>query len=281
MKALVLFSGGLDSRLVVKLLQEQGNEVEAVFFKLSFGGGCCKDVMCSFKFSQSNEVKLHIIDCTKGKNLEEYLQIVKKPKYGYGTGINPCIDCKLFMFKKAEKLRKKIKADFLATGEVIGQRPMSQTNRAFSIVDEQVPGIKRPLIELGISGRKRDRQIALAEKFKITFPSPAGGCLLCEKELAKRFKFLIEKNLIDEKALALAKIGRHFYIDGCWFVVARNEQESTIIEQYKSIIESDKGKPAVYYNISSPKNKEKAKELQEAYSTGKEDLRSRFENWKI
>ena len=273
MKALVLFSGGLDSRLAVKLLQEKGIEVEAVFFKLPFGGGCCKDVMCSFKFTQGNRVKLHIVDCTKGKNLKEYLELVKKPRHGYGAGINPCIDCKIFMFKKAEELRKKIKADFLATGEVLGQRPMSQHKRAFSIIDEQVPGIKRPLIELGIVGRKRDKQIELANKFKITYPMPGGGCLLCEKELAQRFKFILEKNLISEKTLELAKIGRHFWIDG-WLIVSRNQEESDILDNCKTVIKSGKRKPTVYYH--DKQNKQTAEEMQKAFEARKQDKYDKF-----
>ena len=118
-KALVLFSGGLDSRLAVKLLQEQGINVETVLLKLPFGGGCCNDELCSFRFSQMQGTKLHIISCTKGKLLKEYLEIVKKPKFGSGKGINPCIDCRIFLLKHAEALGKEIKADFLATGEVL------------------------------------------------------------------------------------------------------------------------------------------------------------------
>ncbi|OGJ21888.1 hypothetical protein A3K73_06735 [Candidatus Pacearchaeota archaeon RBG_13_36_9] len=266
MKALVLFSGGLDSRLAVKLLQEKGIEVEAVFFKLPFGGGCCKDVMCSFKFAQGNEVKLHVVDCTKGNNLKDYLEMLKKPKYGRGSGINPCIDCKIFMFRRAENLRKKIKADFLATGEVLGQRPMSQTNRAFSIIDKELLNIKRPLIEAGIAGRKREKQMELAKKFNITYPTPGGGCLLCEKELAQRFKFLLEKNLVDEKTLEIAKIGRHFWING-WLIVARTEEESRILDSLQSI-ESGKRKPAVYYH--DKENQKKAEELQEAFENRKQ-----------
>lgn len=278
-KALVLFSGGLDSRLVVKLLQEKGTEVEAVFFKLPFGGGCCNNEMCIFKFSQSNYFKLHILDCTKGKLLEEYLYILKNPKYGYGKGINPCIDCKIFMFKKAKELSRKIKADFLATGEVLNQRPSSQTSRALKIIDKEIPNIKRPLIEAGIKGRSRKKQIELAKKFKISFPTPAGGCLLCEKNLAGRFKFLLEKGLINEKTLNLAKIGRHFFLDS-WLIVGRNKQENEIIEGYKNSISSEKNKPAVYFHDNRRKAKEKAFELQEAYSTGSVE-RNKFEKYKI
>jgi len=260
-KALVLFSGGLDSRLAIKLLQEQGIEVEAVFFKLPFS-------KIDKKFLQFKGIKLHIIDCTKGKLLNECLNLIKKPKYGTGAGINPCIDCRIFLLKHAEKLAKKIKADFLATGDVLGERPMSQTSRALKIIDKEIPDIKRPLIKAGVKGRKRDKQIKLAEHFKINYPSPGGGCLLCEKALAGRFKFLLEKNLINEKTLPLCKIGRHFYIDG-WFIVGRNEQENKIIEQNKNIIKSGKGKPAVYFHNKNNKNKKTALDLQKAYQLKK------------
>ncbi len=245
-KALVLLSGGLDSRLAVKLLQEKGIDTEAVFFKLPFGGGCCNDEMCIFRFSQSNYLRLRIIDCTKGKMLKKYLDILKNPKYGYGKGINPCIDCKIFMFKKAGELAKKIRADFIATGEVLDERPMSQTARALKIIDSEIPNIQRPLIEIGIKGRKRDKQAELAKRFNISYPTPAGGCLLCEKNLAGRFEFLLEKNLISEKTLPLAKIGRHFFLDS-WLVVGRNKEENKIIEQHENSISSGKSKPAVYF----------------------------------
>lgn len=273
-KALVLFSGGLDSRLAVKLLQEQGIEVEGAFFVLPFGGGCCNDEMCSFQFSQKQRFKLHIIDCTKGKLLDEYLDLVKNPKYGSGVGINPCIDCRIFLIEKARAIQKKIKADFIATGEVLGERPMSQNKRALELIDKVVGEVKRPLIEIGIRGRRRDKQMELAKKFKISYPSPGGGCILCEKEVAKKLKILLGKNLINEKTLALSKIGRHFYKQG-WFVVGRNKEESMIIEKFKCL-KSGKGKPAVYYE----KDKKTALELQKIYSTGEEN-RSKFEEWKI
>lgn len=277
-KALVLFSGGLDSRLAIKLLQEKGNKVEAVFFKLPFEGGCGSDEVLLSEFAKSNNFKLNIVDCTKGKILEDYLEIIKNPEYGRGSGINPCIDCRIFLLEHSRQIAGKIKADFTATGEVLGERPMSQTAKALKIIDSKIPGVKRPLVEEGIRGRKRDKQIELARKYNISYPHPAGGCLLCEKDLASRFKFLLEKNLISEKTLALSKIGRHFFID-CWFVLGRNREENKIIEQYENSLVSGKGKPAVYFHKNNKNNKEKAFELQEAYSTG--NSREKFEKYKL
>ncbi len=307
-KALVLFSGGLDSRLAVKLLQEQDIDVTAVLFKLPFGGGCCNDELCSFRFSQVQGTNLQIIDCTKGEFLKEYLNLVRHPKFGHGTGINPCIDCRIFLLKEAKKIAKEQGIKIIATGEVLGERPMSQHRRAMEII-EQEAGLKnqvlRPLSAkllpetdaekqslvnreklLDISGRQRKKQIELAKKYNIQYPTPGGGCILCEKPVAMRIKLLLEKNLINEKTLNLAKIGRHFYTGGCWFVVARNESECLAIETQKksNILESEKSKPAVYFHEKTQKAIEIAKQLQKAYSKSTEEnekLKEEFEKYKI
>jgi len=264
-KCVVLFSGGLDSRLVVKIMQEKGFEIIALHFNLPFGCGCC-DFGCNFKFTQISRVKFKIFDCTKGKLLEEYLEILKKGEHGRGKGYNPCRDCKIFMFKKAKEFSDGKKIKIIATGEVLNQRPMSQTIKAMKIIDEKI-GFKltRPLIELGISGRKREKQIELAKRYKIKYPSPAGGCLLCEKAIKKRFEILIKNNLINEKTLPLVNIGRHFFNKSCWFVVGRIEKENQIIEKF-NCVKSAKGKPAVYF--SKKKEEKFARELQEDFKTG-------------
>jgi len=271
-KALLLYSGGLDSRIVAKLLQNEKYQVEALYFILPFGCTCtnCKKM---------ENLNLTIIDVTKEPLLSEYLDILKNPKHGTGSGINPCKDCKIFMFKKAKEYADKNNIKIIATGEVLGQRPMSQTRNAMKIIDKEIGfEIKRPLIEIGIKGRSRKKQMALAKKFKIKYPSPGGGCFLCEKQPAARLKHLLKKNLITEKTLPLTMIGRHFYTNDTWFVVARSEAESNIISKFKTHIEDDKGKPSVYY--SKQKGKQKALELQEAYSTGSED-REKFEKVKL
>lgn len=251
-RAIVLFSGGLDSRLVIKLLQEQKIEIIAVMFKLPFGGGCCNDEMCSFKFSQLNNINLNIIDCTKGKLLHEYINMIKKPKHGYGSGINPCIDCHLFMLKKAKQIMKKEKADFICTGEVLGERPKSQHKKALELIEKE-SGLKGKLLRplsaklldetyaekkklidrsklLDIHGRSRKIQIELAKKYKIKYPNPAGGCLLCEKEVAKRLKNTLEINKkLDIKEIELLKLGRHFKINDSIIIVGRDEKENNKI----------------------------------------------------
>lgn len=215
-----------------------------------------------------------IFDCTKGELFDDYLEIVRNPKHGRGSGINPCKDCKIWMLKKAKEYADKNKIKVIATGEVIGQRPMSQTKSALALIEKEVGfKIERPLIEAGCEGRQRKKQMELAEKFKITYPSPAGGCLLCEKFLANRLKILVNLGFLNGETLPLSKIGRHFIMDDEWFVVGRNEEESELIEKFKCL-QSDKGTPAVFYQ----KNKEKAQELQNAY---KEKNPDKFKEWKI
>jgi len=278
-KALVLYSGGLDSRLAVKMLQEQGYEVEALYFALPFGCGCCKEG-CNFNFAQTEGIKMTIIDATKEPLLSEYIEIIMNPRFGTGSGINPCKDCKIWMFRKAKEYADKNGIGVIASGEVLGQRPMSQTNYAMELIDKEVRfEIKRPLVEAGISGRSRKKQMALAEKYGIKYPTPGGGCFLCEKP-AKRLLKLFEENLVNEKTLPLTTIGRHFFIDGVWFVVSRNEMESEMLNVFGKTIKGGKGEPSVYPSDES--GKENALKLQRAYSTGSDEKeREKFEEWKL
>jgi tRNA-uridine 2-sulfurtransferase len=279
-KALVLYSGGLDSRLVIKILQEKGYTIEAIHFSLPFGCGCC-DLGCNFNFTQKEKIKLTIMNATKEPLLGEYLKLLKNPSHGTGKGVNPCKDCKIWMFKKAKKYADENNIEIIATGEVEGQRPMSQTPDAMKIIEKEI-GFKptRPLADLRIIGRTRTKQMELAKKYKISYPSPGGGCLLCEKILSKRFRLLLNRNLITEKTFGIIAIGRHFFKDNIWYIVARNSKEGRILETFDNFIEDKKGKPLVFYN--KPEGKEIAKELQEAYRTGaNEKERVKFKDIKI
>lgn len=297
--ALVLYSGGLDSRLAIRLLQDQNFKITALYFDLPFGCGCC-NISCNFNFTQKEKVKLKIFNVKKDPLLSEYLTLLKNPKHGTGAGINPCKDCKIFMFKKAHEYAKENNIKIIATGEVIGQRPMSQIPSAMKTIDEQLDfEILRPLSAkklkptsyessrlvdrkkfLNIRGRSRKEQIKLAEKYKIKYPNPAGGCFLCEPAPALRLKHLLQKNLITQTTLPLTTIGRHFYINNTWLVVARNESESKIISTFQNHIEDDYKKPSVYY--SDTKEKEFALKLQEAYSTGDNiEKRNKFKEHKL
>lgn len=234
-KVIVMFSGGLDSRLAVKIMQEKGYEVLALHFNLPFGCGCC-DFGCNFKFTQMSGVKFKIFDVSKGKLLKEYLEVIRKGKHGRGAGYNPCKDCKIFMFKKAKKYADSKKIKIIATGEVLGQRPMSQTKKAMEIIDEEIGfELTRPLVEIGIFGRRRVKQMALAKKYKIKYPMSGGGCLLCEKELKKRFESLIKKQMLDEKNIIFVNIGRHFINGKRWIVLGRDAKENKVLEKQKGI----------------------------------------------
>jgi len=278
-KAIVLFSGGLDSRLVVKIMQKKGYSVIALYFKLPFSKNLEKNVK---NYCKKHKCKLKIFDYTKGKLLNEYLELIKKPKYATGAGVNPCIDCRAFMLNKSRKYADKNKVDIIATGEVLGQRPLSQHKKALDIVEKETKlkgKLIRPLIEAGIAGRKRELQIKMAKKFRIDYPLPAGGCLLCEKALKNRFKFLIKRGLNSEE-IKLSNVGRHFVIDGCWIVLGRDESENKIIEKLKigKIIIPDKiGPSAVILDKCDDKVKAKVIKLIQAYS--KKGNRKKFEKY--
>ncbi len=297
-KALVLFSGGLDSRLVIRILQKQNVNIIAVFFRLPFNTGCCKEHN-AFGFSQIRGIKLHIVDCTKGKLLEEYLKIIKKPKFSRGSGMNPCIDCRIFLLKEAGKLMKKLKIDFIATGEVLGERPLSQNKKAMQIVEQEAKlqgRLLRPLSAkllpetesereklikreklLAIEGRQRKKQIELAKKYKINYPNPAGGCLLCEKEFSKKLKYLFDNKEIDEiktEDIDLLKVGRHFS-DKDKIIIGRNQEENNKLEQLNkknkaNYIVLEPQTPGPTALVENQQDIKLATELVAAYSDGKQ-----------
>lgn len=244
MKALALLSGGLDSTLAVKLMQDQGIDVVAVNFTSPFclcGKGGCGAV----EVAKQLETPLKIVNVGR-----EYLMIIRNPKHGYGKNMNPCIDCRIFMFKKAKRLAEEIGASFLFTGEVLNERPMSQHREALKIIEReaQLEGmILRPLSAellpetiaekegwvnrkklLGIKGRSRRQQIELAKEFDLKdFACPAGGCLLTYKEYAAKIKDLFDhKKNVRLKDVNLLKIGRHFRWGKNKIIVGRNEAEN-------------------------------------------------------
>jgi len=313
-KCIVMFSGGLDSRLTLKIMQEQGFEVIALFFKLPFGTSFCdeKDVVNFLK-----EVKFKIFDCTKGKLLQEYLKVVKKATHGRGAGVNPCIDCRIFMLRKAKEFADKNKINLVVTGEVVGERPMSQMKKKMDLIEEK-SGLKgrllRPLSAkllpeteaekkgfvdrqnlFDIHGRRRENQIKLAKKFGIKYPHPAGGCLLCEKNLRKRLKYLLNRGMNNDE-IKLVSIGKHFVIDDYWVVLGRNEKENKILEligkKYTLFIPKFPGPSAIVLDYpptisrpSAPRNAEvinKIGMLVKAYSKkGSLEERKKFERFRL
>ncbi len=280
-KALVLYSGGLDSKLTVFLMRNKGYDVEALHFKLPFGGSR-RIRYDAVKFPRF-DIKLTVLDVTRGRLLEEYLEVLKDPKYPRGKGVNPCVDCKIFLFRKAKEYADKHDIKVIASGEVVGQRPLSQTIKKMQYIDSEIEfTMYRPLDELGIRGRQRVKQMELAEEFGIDYPTPGPGCLLCDIELRDRLALLLKKKLISEKTLPLATTGKHFYIENIWYVVGRNKEENKVLEQYKNTIISGKGKPAVYYHEKRKSALEQAYLLQNAYSKkGDRQQRRNFEKIRL
>lgn len=279
-KVLVLLSGGLDSLLVCKLLQEQ-LEVHAIHIKLPFSKDNTSQLL---NFCQQNNIKLHIEDYTK-ERLDEYLEVIRKPNHTRGIALNPCRDCHIFMFKKAKQLADKLGIKILASGEVLGERPLSQTKKALEIIDKELGfEILRPLSAklmqeteyekqklvdreklLDIKGRNRKKQLELAKKYKISFPSPAGGCLLCEKEYCKKLKPLLYSKLTYND-IQLLSIGRHF--ENSEIILGKNKEQNEILEEQKGIkiIPQIPGPTAL---IKNERYLEKAKELIRKYSKHK------------
>ena len=252
-KALSLFSGGLDSILATRLILNQGIDVEAINFTNLFCS-CKEESKCgAAEAAKKLGVPLKVVSVGN-----EYLRIVRKPKHGYGRNMNPCVDCKIFMVKKAKKYAKETGAAFIFTGEVLDERPMSQHFKALKIIEEE-SGLKgrllRPLsakllpetiVEkkglvkrdklLGIRGRSRKPQIKLAKEFNITYyPSPAGGCLLTCKEFANKLRDLFKHRKRCSMAdVALLKVGRHFRLGENKIIVGRNETENKVLTLKKA-----------------------------------------------
>lgn len=256
-KALALLSGGLDSTLAVKLILEQQIEVEAVSFVTVFCTCTSKGSSCLVSQDAARKlgIKLKLFNVSR-----EYLAVVKSPKHGYGSNMNPCIDCRIFMFKKAKEYMDEIGALFLVSGEVLGERPMSQRREAMKLIerDAELEGlILRPLSALlleptiaeqrgwvdrsrllGIAGRSRKPQIRLAEELGVKdYPCPAGGCLLTDPGFARKIKDLFTAGDANLNDIQLLKLGRHFRLSPeLSVIVGRDEQENDKLE---SLIQED------------------------------------------
>ncbi len=246
LKCLFLFSGGLDSILGVEVLRIQKNiKIVGLTFKSIFF-----DETLARKMAKKISLPLKIIDISS-----DILKVVKKPKYGYGKGINPCLDCRILMLKKAKEILKKEKFDFIASGEVLGERPMTQNKIALNFVEkksslkeillrplsakllketifEKKGLIKRELL-LDISGRSRKKQISLAKKFNLkNYPTPSGGCILTDINFSKKLKELLNYYpQAKENDINLLKLGRHFWKNRAKIVVGRNEKENKILKK--------------------------------------------------
>ena len=247
-KALGLLSGGLDSMLAIRVLLDQGIKVTAISFVTPF----FSDKKAK-KAAKALKVPLIVKNITK-----EHLKMLLNPKHGYGSQMNPCIDCHALMFKMAGDIMKKKKYDFLFSGEVLGERPMSQNKRSLQVVAEEsgyADYIVRPLSAkllpetkcekegkvdrtklLDISGRQRKIQFELAKKYGIQeYPTPASGCLLTDPAFSARLKDLIERSKeISHEDIELLKTGRHVRLDSDnKMIIGRNQNDNEILKAVK------------------------------------------------
>jgi hypothetical protein len=249
--AVALFSGGLDSILACRLIMSQGVIVKAVRFVTPFFGyellareaEYCQEVADKFGI----DVQLRDLS---GK----YLEMLKNPAHGYGKNFNPCVDCKILIASESRAMLVELGASFLISGEVVGQRPMSQRLDTLRIIERDSGCdeiLLRPLCALnlgetlpekkgwvdrqkllGFKGRTRQPQIALAAAYGINdFPSPAGGCVLTDPNKAARIRrFYAEHDVITITDISLLMFGRHFRLpDGGWLIMGRNDHENTAV----------------------------------------------------
>jgi tRNA U34 2-thiouridine synthase MnmA/TrmU len=246
-KAILLFSGGLDSLLSFQILKKQGVEVVPVCFEsYFFGCGQAK------KTAGQNGLEVRAVNMA-----EDQLKVVKEPKHGRGQHLNPCVDCHLLMLKKAKEIMILEKADFIATGDVLGQRPFSQNNNTFQMMEKQagLEGlILRPLSAkflpetipekqglvkreelFDLQSKSRKGQLELVKKFGIEyFPQPAGGCVLTDPQFSERLGELMKRDPgFDGNDIQVLKNGRVFFEDGYFVTVARDQIESEEITKLR------------------------------------------------
>lgn len=241
-RCVALLSGGLDSMLAIRLMQQQGIEVEAVNFKTIFT--CCQDQ--AGQAARDLGVRLTVL-----KQEDDYLELLRYPKFGYGKGANPCVDCRIYMIEKAKRFMEHIGARFIVTGEVVGQRPMSQKRHDLDVVEHHSNCddlLLRPLSAklmpptlperegwvdrdklYGFRGRSRKELIQLAKQLDLpVIPTPSTGCALTEPGFGFKVFDLLEHTTSDDRwEFELLKVGRHFrFNEQTKIVVGRNETEN-------------------------------------------------------
>jgi len=249
-KAIGLLSSGIDSALALKLISDQGIEVIAVNIVLPF---------VSEKKDHASQIASEIgVPLIKIEAGEDFIEMVRNPRHGYGSAMNPCIDCRIYMLREARKIAEEKDAAFIITGDVLGERPMSQHSAALRL-EEREAGLKgrllRPLSArllektvpeqegwvdrsrlLDINGRSRKPQLALARKLGINgYSPPAGGCLLTHKEFASRLKDLFQRQeKVAVRDISLLKLGRHFRLPSSRIIVGRNKRENALLMEIKN-----------------------------------------------
>jgi len=247
-KAVSMISGGLDSTVAAKIVKDLGIEVYGVYFAMPWG--CC-DKSSAQNAAETIGIKFIVLQLD-----ERYLEIVRKPKYGYGRAMNPCVDCRIHMFKRAAQYMRHIGAEFVFTGEVLGQRPKSQKRHSMQWIEEGAGltgRLLRPLSAqlleptipelngtidrnqlLNLSGRSRRPQLDLAEQFGITdFSTPAGGCSLTDHNFSHRMKDTLDFGYRNFRETISLKWGRHFRLnDQVKVILGRDEKENIALMRY-------------------------------------------------
>ena len=251
--ALGLFSGGLDSILACRIISDQGIRVRALKFVTPFFDHelLAREQDYQQEVRQNFGLDVELVDLSNG-----YIELLRNPAHGFGKNFNPCIDCKIMMLTRARELMADYSASFLITGEVLGQRPMSQRRDTLNVIERDAVCkdiLLRPLSAklmdptlperegwvdrerlYRFAGRGRKPQISLARELGITvFPAPAGGCVLTDPNLAARIErfygglFAIGRSDIQVNDIKLLLVGRQFRLPGGhWLILGRNEQEN-------------------------------------------------------
>jgi len=290
-KAIGLISGGLDSILALRLILDLGVEVMALNMKTPFCTCDSQGKCFSQLAAERSGVPLRRI-----YGGEDYLEIVKHPRHGYGKNMNPCIDCRIFLFSKARELMQETGADFIFTGEVLGERPMSQRKEAMLLIEREsdlTGRVLRPLSAklmeptlaekegkldrnrmLDIQGRSRKPQLELARGYGIVeFPTPAGGCLLTIQEFALKIKDSFEHREDSLEHIHLLKLGRHFRLpSGAKVIAGRDQKENETLmaiaspAQLKFTVHGYKSTYALLMGEPSPENQTWAARICARYS---------------
>lgn len=259
-RALSLFSGGLDSILATRVVMAQEIEVLAVRFITPFFGDTFLRDPAAYRREMRKKYGIKAVVVDVG---EDYLQMLRRPAHGFGRYFNPCIDCKIFMLKRARMMMAEYGASFLISGEVLGQRPMSQRRDTLNIIErdsgcrslllrplsakllKETEAERQGLVDrerlLDFSGRGRSRQIALAKEFGITdFPAPAGGCILADPILSRRIArvydgaFVVDQENMRVSDIRLMLIGRQFLLpEGGWLILGRDEKEALRLDELR------------------------------------------------
>ncbi len=286
-RGLSLLSGGLDSQLAVCVLRDAGADMEGITFATPF---FAPDA--ARKAAAALGIRLHVVDFT-----DDELALVQNPPHGFGGAMNPCIDCHATMIRRAGELMARLGCDFVSTGEVLNQRPMSQNRQSLGVVERSsglVGRLVRPLSAqlleptipeqeglldrsklLGLSGRRREPQLELAKKSGLVdYPSPAGGCKLTEKGFGRRLKDLLtHQGLADRRLGELLNFARRFRLpDGTGVILGRDAAENAALVKARAPTDtllapvSVPGPTAIVPKVCSPDGLDQAVRLVCAWS---------------